>query len=493
MPHLHVRALLALLALAAFAAGQSESTRHHWARFRGPHGLGQAQGSGALPSVLTREAGKPGSWRWRAVLGIGHSSPCIHGDCVFVTAAHETTLQTICLDRETGKQKWIRRVQADKVERKHRINSVASPTPTSDGHRVVSYFGSFGLICHNLEGRELWRKDMKSPDNTFGTASSPILHGGRVVLVRDTNSTSTLYLLDAKTGEEIWAVDRQGFPSSWSTPVVWQNGDVEEVLVYGAFKLTAYDLKDGSERWSVPGLADEPATVPFVAGGLVYVTSYNMRTSPEVLGLPSWQEMLKRYDSDKSGSLDKDEAAKNDSILSRNDADGEGDHPLRGFFRWLDADRDGELTEQEWQKIIAWLNSFEHKNAIVAIRPGDDRRDAEIAWQHGRGVPECPTPVYSDGLIYMVKNGGIATCLDARTGEQHYSSRIGARGPRYSSPVVGDGKVYAASAKGLLTVWKTGTKLEVLAQNDFGERIMATPALLDGRIYVRTESYLYCF
>jgi outer membrane protein assembly factor BamB len=128
-----------------------------------------------------------------------------------------------------------------------------------------------------------------------------------------------------------------------------------------------------------------------------------------------------------------------------------------------------------------------------AAVPGDGERDAEIAWQHGRGVPECPSPVYHDGLIYMIKNGGIATCLDAKTGKQHYSSRMKARGPRYSSPVVGDGKIYAASARGQITIWKTGAKLQILAQNELGERIMATPALLDGHIYVRTETSLYCF
>ena len=490
--------LILAIAIAATSSAQAPtandpSPARQWSQFRGPQGIGHAQDSQPLPTHLVSADSKESKARWRTPIASGHSSPCMHGNRIYLTAATDKSLQTLCLDRANGKPLWSKRLTVASLERTHRINSAASPTPTTDGKHVISYFGSFGLICYDPDGNELWRKELKVRNNTFGAASSPVLHQGRVVLIRDTNAASTLYLLDAKTGDEVWSVDRTGFPSSWSTPVVWQNGDVEELLIYGAFQLTAYDLKDGSERWSVPGLADEPATTPILGDGLVFVTSYNMRTSPEVIGLPTWAEMCKRYDTDKNGTLNKTEAAANASILSRNDADGEGDHPLRGFFRWLDADRNGELTELEWQKIIDWLNSFEHKNALVAIRPGDGTRDAEIAWQHGRGVPECPTPIYDNGRIYMVKNGGIATCLDAKTGKQHYSARIGARGPRYSSPVVGDGKIYAASAKGVITVWKTGTKLEVLAQNDLGERIMATPALVDGRIYVRTDQHLYCF
>jgi len=464
-----------------------------WPQFRGPGSVGHAASKQPLPAKLIGKQAEPTTSVWRVDMAPGHSSPCIIGKRIFLTAAVDNQLQTLCLDRETGKTLWTRGVAAESLERTHRINSAASPTPTADGKHVVSYFGSFGLICYDHAGKEQWRKEMKVLKNIFGAASSPVLHEGKVILVRDTHEQSTLFVLDAKTGDEVWHVDRTGFPSSWSTPVVWQNGDTTELLVYGAFKLTAYALATGKERWSVPGLADEPATVPIIGDGLVYVTSYNMRTSPEVIGLPKWAEMLKRYDTDKNGTLNRDEAKANDSILSRNDADGEGDHPLSGFFRWLDGDRDGELTEAEWQKIIKWLNSFEHRNALVAIRPGDGKRDAEIAWQHGRGVPECPSPVYHDGLIYMIKNGGIGTCLDAKTGKQHYSGRMKARGPRYSSPVVGDGKIFAASARGQITVWKTGTELEIVAQNHLGERIMATPAVLDGHLYVRTETSLYCF
>lgn len=120
-------------------------------------------------------------------------------------------------------------------------------------------------------------------------------------------------------------------------------------------------------------------------------------------------------------------------------------------------------------------------------------RETRIVWQFPRGVPECPSPLYHEGRLYVIKNGGIARCLNARTGALHFSDRIGARGPRYSSPVAGDGKIYTASAQGVVTVLAAGDELKVLSQHDFGERTLATPALAGGRVYVRTERHLYAF
>lgn len=469
--------------LAATAAAQ------HWPQFRGPGSRGIAVGDAPLPDTLDPAK----NLVFKQALPPGNSSPCIWDKRIFLTAAQGQHLTTLCLDRDTGTELWRRSVKVPKLERAHRINSPASPTPACNGEQLISYFGSFGLLAYSLDGQELWRKELKYPGNIFGTAASPILAGDKLILNRDTHKQSFLFALDPATGKEIWKKDRSGFASSWSTPVVWNNQGVDELLIYGAFRLTAYDLKDCSERWSVPGLADEPCITPVTGEGLVFVSSYNMRTNPEVIGVPQFGQLLAQYDRDKSGTLDREEIKDNKSILSRLDADGEGDHPLRGFFRFLDADKDGLLTGQEWQKMFRWLGSFKHANAVLAIRPGDGQRDAEILWQHPHAVPECPSLLYHQGKIYTIKNGGLASCLDARTGKQHYQARLRAGGPRYSSPVVGDGKIYGASARGMLTIHRVGEKLEVLHRHDLGERIMATPALLDGRVYVRTEAHLWVF
>lgn len=469
------------------------STDDGWSRFRGEAGRGVARGEAALLDRLDPKQDA----RWRCELPAGNSSPCVAGARVFVTGAVAAEdgrrVETICVDRETGEVLWRRAFRALAEERVHDINGPASATPTCDGERVVSYFGGFGLVAHDLEGEELWRREMPPPKNSFGSAASPVFAGGELIYLHDTSEESWLEALEPETGATRWKVLREGFGSGWSTPARWQRDGSDLLLVYGVGWLTAYDLADGVERWSVPGLTDEPIVTPVFGEGLVFVSSYNMRTNPEVEGLPEFSALLAAHDADGNGSLNKAEAEGNDSILSRHDADTEGDHPLRIFFRFLDVDRDGEITEEEWGKVVRWVAGFEHANGLLAIRPGDGGDAPEIVWQHERGVPECPSPLFYDGKVYLVKNGGLVTCLDAASGAVHYEGRLDMRGPCYASPVAGDGKLYAASARGQVVVFAAGEELQVLSRNDFGERIMATPALDGGAVFVRTEAALYAF
>jgi len=461
----------------------------HWNQFRGPNGQGVAPDDLPLPTVFDRER----NLMWKCDVGGGISSPCVFGDRIVVTSYESNELRTVCVARETGQVLWTRSVAAEQLERTHEINTPASSTATTDGERVYVYFGSFGLLAYDLDGHEVWRRELPVANNTFGTAASLIVAEGMLIFKSDTNGASSLEAIDGESGETIWATERTGFESGWSTPTLWRRDGVDELVVYGVWWVTAYDLADGSERWSVPGLSDEPIVTPTLGDGLVFVSSYNMNRNTEVLGLPPFETLLVECDADGDGKLSRDEAATNRSILSRADADGEGDHPLRMFFGFLDVDRDGFIVEGEWGKIFDWLGAFEHANAVVAIRPGAGDAPAEIAWEQPQGVPECPSPLYHDGRVYLVKNGGLVSCLDARTGEQKYQERLGSRGPCYASPVIGDGKIYSASARGVVTVFAVGDELRVLARNDLGERISATPALLGGRVYVRTDGGLYAF
>jgi outer membrane protein assembly factor BamB len=478
---------IGLLLLTSCAAPGGDAAE--WGQFRGPDGRGVARDRRPLPAVLDTEH----NLLWSQVVPAGLSSPCVAGERLFLTGAEERRLETLCLDRSSGALLWRRAVEVEELERAHRINGAASPTAVSDGERVIAYFGSFGLICYDLDGGEQWRRVLPVAENSFGTAASPIFARGRLIFNRDTNTESFLEAIDPATGETVWRVERPASKSGWSTPAVWRRAGVDELLVYGPLWLRAFDLADGKELWALPGLTDEPCTTPASGEGLVFVTSYNMKTNPEVLGLPSFAELVAEYDRDGDGQLNREEANENDSVLSRFDADGEGDHPLRIFFRFLDADEDGRLSETEFQKLVDWIDGFDFANGLLAVRPAKGGGAAEVAWQHTRGVPECPSPLYYDGRVYMVKNGGIVTCLDARTGELRYQSRIDSRGPCYASPVAGDGKIYTASAHGVITVLAAGDELDILAHNDLGERIMATPALADGVVYVRTESALYAF
>ncbi len=130
----------------------------------------------------------------------------------------------------------------------------------------------------------------------------------------------------------------------------------------------------------------------------------------------------------------------------------------------------------------------------MAVKPpAEAGQVAEIVWKHEKGVPEVPSPLYYDGRLYSVKNGGMITCLDAKTGAEKYRARLGPGGPYYASLVAGDGKIFASSVRGVVTVFEGRDKLNVLARNDLQERISATPALLDGKVYVRTDKHLFAF
>lgn len=320
-----IRTIAMILAVSNAPSFAKDKGGSNWPQFRGPGGLGIAAGNKSLPAEFDQSKNAI----WRCAVSRGHSSPCVWGDRIFLTGRVDDKLETICIDRESGEVLWRRSAPATALERVHRVNSPATPTPATDGERVFVFFGSYGLLCYDFEGAERWTRPLTATGNTFGTAVSPIIAGDYLIFSCDQNKGSYLEAIDRKTGETVWKTDRSQFKANWSTPMYWRNGDVDELVVYGIWWLTAYDLKDGSLRWSVPGLADEPAITPVTGDGLVYVTSYNMKTNPEALGLPKFADLLRDFD-----------------------ADGEGDHPLPGFFRFLDVNKNGKLTEKEWGKIV---------------------------------------------------------------------------------------------------------------------------------------------
>jgi outer membrane protein assembly factor BamB len=164
-------------------------------------------------------------------------------------------------------------------------------------------------------------------------------------------------------------------------------------------------------------------------------------------------------------------------------------------MRGLDANHDGKITVADWDLIKA--HNAKAENVLVAVKPGGqgDITATHVAWKSTRGLPYVPSPLYYEGRVYLVRDGGMLSSLDARTGQPFYTQeRLGASGSYYSSPVAADGRLYLASLSGKLTVIKAGgDKPEILHQADFGERIFATPALVDDKLYVRTAKHLWAF
>lgn len=182
--------------------------------------------------------------------------------------------KVVCLDLKSGDVRWERQVHEEAPQTPiHLKNSYASETPVTDGKRVYCCFGSVGVFCFDLDGREIWRQPLKPQATRFGwgTAASPVLHRGRLYLVNDNDENSYLLALDAQTGQQVWRVSREE-KSNWATPFVWENSQRTEIVTPGTGQVRSYDL-DGNLLWSLQGMSSITIATPFEHGGLLFVSS----------------------------------------------------------------------------------------------------------------------------------------------------------------------------------------------------------------------------
>ena len=371
-------------------------------------------------------------------------------------------------------------MKPEKLEIFHRTDgSPAAATPATDGRRVVSYFGSFGLICYNLKGKELWRHPLPIAlsGGGFGSGTSPVIAGNRVLLNRDQDENSSLLAVDLATGKTLWETARPDAIGSFGSPIVWKNNGVEEVVMPGSLRLKGYDLKAGKERWVVERVTGFACTTPVAGDGLLFFAAWSPGKADAPW--PSWQSFLEKNDKNHDGEIALDEFGPES----------------RDFVRGMDRDRDGKITKADWDLIESYGAKAE--NVLVAVKPGGtgDITQSHVAWKATRGLPYVSSPLFYDGRVYMVKDGGMLSSFDAKNGKQFYlQERLEAAGSYYASPVGADGRIYLASVPGKLTIVKAGgDRPEILHQAEFGERIFATPALTGKRLYLRTHDKLYAF
>jgi outer membrane protein assembly factor BamB len=447
----------------------------NWPQFRGPGGLGVA--SSANPPI---RFGPMTNVVWKTEISSGHSSPIIWGNRIFLTAYNEGKLETLCLDRFNGRILWHQPAPAEKIEPTHRISNPAASTPATDGERVYVYFGSFGLLSYDVAGKEQWRFAIPAPMVEFGAGTSPILAGNLVILVCDQDQGSFLLALDKYTGKQVWRTERPEFRRSFSSPFVWQHGGEEELVVPGSIWLRSYNLSDGKERWSYSGTSRVANSTPTAGDGLLFSTSWNVGGDPaDRITMEPFANFAKANDKDKDGKLTRDEIPPG---------------PVRERFSQMDLNKDGIVTPTEWQLMAEMFAKA--GNAVLAIRPGGkgDITTTHLAWKATRSLPYVCSPVYYQGRLYTVKNGGLASCYEAKTGKPLYQDeRLDAGGDYYASLIAAGGRIYAASQQGVVTVWEAGDQLKILARNDVGEQVMATPATVGNTLYVRTAGHLYAF
>ena len=468
-----VLSLLLLLAVQAF------SEELVWDRFRGPNGAGVSSASN-----IPEEFGPDKNVVWRTPLPKGFSSPVFGSGSIFLTGYEGDKLITLSLDRESGRIKWRREVIRDRAGPLRDPNSPASPSAATDSRNVYVFFQDFGLLGYGPDGNELWRVELGPFNNQMGLGSSPVYVNGKIIQVCDSETESFIVAIDAASGETIWRLDRPYSLRGYASPVVYQPKEAgPQVLVAGSYELSAYDVDSGDKVWWVEGLTWQLKPTPVLDDeGYAYVLGWagsaDLGQQEEV---PSYGEMLLKRDQDKDGKLSREELLED---FGRKIAETLGD---------LDLDLSGYLERRDWEHHSRKRQAV---NAVRKIRLGGHGNTTEgaVQWLYYKSLPNVPSPLFYDSIVYLVKDGGIFTALSAEDGRVLRQGRLrGAMGRYFSSPVAADGKIFTADETGMVSVIQPGPEWSVIRSINMQEEVYATPVIMDGRLFIRTQKALYCF
>lgn len=271
------------------------SADQNWPQFRGADSTGVVDGGANLPT--TWSATENVEWK-TDIQGRGWSSPVVWGNQIFLTTVintgeseapkkglyfggnrtkpptseHQWMVQS--LDLETGSVNWSKQLHHGIPSTPiHLKNSFASETPVTDGEYLYVVFAGLGIYCLDLNGNEIWKRDLQPLKTRYGwgSAASPVLHNDRLYYVNDNEEQSYLVALDKRTGDEVWKIDRNE-KSNWATPYVWENEKRTEIVVPATGRVVSYSL-DGEELWSLTGMSSITIATPYEYEGLLYITS----------------------------------------------------------------------------------------------------------------------------------------------------------------------------------------------------------------------------
>ena len=434
--------LCIFLGLSAVYAGEN------WPQFRGTQASGIGNGKN-MPVEWDVKNNANVSWKL-PIPGLGHSSPVIWEDNVFITTAvgegnedpylrvglygespdhpedYIHHFKVYCINKKTGKVNWEKTSNSavPKVKR-HIKSSHATCSPATDGRYVVVFFGSEGLYCYNMKGKLAWKKDLGFLDSgafnatqlQWGFGSSPVIYKDKVIVLCDVNNQSFIAAFNIFNGEELWRTLRDEVPT-WGTPTVVEVDGKPQVIVNGWKHIGSYDAETGKEIWKMEGGGDIPVPTPVIAHDMVFITNSHGRVRP-IYAI---------------------------SLKSKGD---------------ISLDR-GQTS------------------------------NGSVVWSNPRRGGYMPTPLVYGDYLYVLNNNGVLTCYKAKTGEQVYRERTGGARSAYSaSPVAAEGKIYFSDEYGKIHVIKAGPEYKLLASNTMDEICMATPAFSGNSLFIRTTKALY--
>ncbi len=280
-----------------------------WPTFRGPFAKGYIEGAKTV-SKWDVETDENILWQTK-IPGLGHSCPVIWDNKMFITTAisgsgtdelkvglygdidavedeSEHEFKLFCLDKNSGDILWEKLVyKGVPAVKRHTKASHADCTPATDGKHLVVFFGSQGLFCFDLEGKELWKKDFgkmnagpySSPDFEWGFSSSPIIHNGKVIIQCDFIGDGFIASLDVKTGDEVWRSPRDEV-STWCSPTIYENKGQTQIAVNGWKHMGGYNFNTGEEIWKMSGGGDAPTPTPVIANDLIFINNAHGRYAP---------------------------------------------------------------------------------------------------------------------------------------------------------------------------------------------------------------------
>ena len=268
-----------------------------------------------------------------------------------------------------------------------------------------------------------------------------------------------------------------------------------------AGRFTAFRLADGKEAWWVDGIGYQACSTPVAAGDRLVIAVAGVQGEiSNITPPPAFEEALKKYDGDGDGLIAYEEIPADLLYTDRQASDGKGNMPLRQALSMFGGVKKGDkLNRAKWEEIRSNLVGFRtgpmNRTVALAVRTGgkEDVTQSQVLWKETKGVPEVPSPLVWKERVYLIRSGGILVCRDLDSGKLIYEERVGSPGGYFASPVVADGRLYLASDRGTVTVVKAGDSFEVLARNELEDPLLASPAIADNTLYLRSAKQLWAF
>jgi outer membrane protein assembly factor BamB len=468
-----------------------------WPQFRGPNCRGLSTSDKPLPVSFSPTE----NLAWKANVGDGVGGAVVAGGRVFASGmTADETVSLFAFDAATGEKLWQRDWPTGPLAEIHKTNSQASTTPAADAERVSFYFTTLGMIAVDARtGEDRWQQKLPTPFFVFkwGPGMSPVVYRDLVLFCQDDDLYPAIYAFDKATGQVRWKDERHDMAVNYSHPVVNTVDGRDEIVVAGTGMLIGYDPETGHRRWHAKTLLRNIKTTPVAVDGVIYISLLSSGIANQWLA-----------------SVDRATTGNNDGRLDKQEIQAfVGKQPIpdafyKKTFDRGDLDGNGFLEARELDAAFLHPDNFAGADFtasgdsaaaqyILAVRGGGegDVTESHLLWKHKtKYTDHIVSPYIHDGRILLLKEGGITTIFDQQDGHSlRGAKRVGSGGSYFASPVGGDGKIYLASENGNVIVLKDDSSYEEIATNDLGESIIATPAIADGRIFVRTRTQLMCF